>query len=117
MKGFWQVVKAFFMMRCPHCRQGAIYPPRGGMNRLCAFCGLKFEREEGYFLGSLYVSYALASLFLGVGTFAISLFFPDVDLGWIILIVAVLFLPFVSPFTKYSRVLWIYVDRWLWAGD
>ena len=26
----------------------------------CPVCGLKFEREQGYFLGAMYVSYALA---------------------------------------------------------
>ena len=28
-------------------------------------CGLKFEREDGYFLGAMYISYAL-----GIGTIA-----------------------------------------------
>ena len=30
------------------------------MNERCAICDLKFEREEGYFLGAMYISYGLA---------------------------------------------------------
>ena len=26
----------------------------------CAVCGLKFQREEGYFLGAMYISFGLA---------------------------------------------------------
>ena len=28
----------------------------------CPVCGLKFEREQGYFVGALYVSYGLSIL-------------------------------------------------------
>ena len=30
------------------------------MHEYCPVCGLKFEREEGYFLGAMYISYGLA---------------------------------------------------------
>ena len=30
------------------------------MHERCPTCGLKFEREPGYFLGAMYVSYGLA---------------------------------------------------------
>ncbi|MGQ4809313.1 hypothetical protein NKDENANG_02729 [Candidatus Entotheonellaceae bacterium PAL068K] len=28
------------------------------MHKRCASCGLQFEREQGYFLGAMYVNYA-----------------------------------------------------------
>src|ERR1043166_2788411 len=50
---------------CPRCRVGKIFSrslfaglPK--MNDVCPSCGLKFEREQGYFLGALYMSYAMA---------------------------------------------------------
>ena len=56
---------------CPRCRTGRIFStsifrifPR--MHERCPACGLKFEREQGYFLGAMYFSYA-------IGTVAISL--------------------------------------------
>jgi len=30
------------------------------MNEHCPHCGLRFEREQGYFLGAMYISYGLA---------------------------------------------------------
>src|SRR5712671_2207503 len=49
--------------RCPRCRSGNIFRkslflfPK--MHERCPTCDLKFEREPGYFLGAMYVSYAL----------------------------------------------------------
>ena len=78
---------------------------------------LVFEREEGYFLGAMYISYALSCLFLGLGMLAAYLIWPELDLGWAVLIAAVAYLPFVPAVFRSSRVLWIYLDRWLWPDD
>ena len=49
---------------CPRCREGKIFRRSGfllpGMHERCPACGLKFEREEGYFLGAMYIGYGLA---------------------------------------------------------
>ncbi len=37
----------------------------------CASCGLKYEREPGYFLGSIYVNYGLTALLVTVGYFGL----------------------------------------------
>ena len=51
--------------RCPRCRSGRIFRYsvfRGfpKMHERCPVCHLKFQREEGYFLGAMYISYGLA---------------------------------------------------------
>src|SRR5690242_5111583 len=58
-------LQAIFHGLCPRCRSGKIFSrslfaglPK--MNDVCPACGLKFEREQGYFLGALYMSYAMA---------------------------------------------------------
>jgi len=66
-------LRALLMGRCPRCRKGAIFPPMCSprllfMNQACDSCGLRFEREAGYFLGAMYVSYTLATIFLGLVT-------------------------------------------------
>src|SRR5713226_9343152 len=58
-------LRAIFHQRCPRCREGPIYSgslPRGwlAMYERCPVCGLKYHREQGYFIGAMYVSYALA---------------------------------------------------------
>ena len=80
------------------------------MYERCAVCGLKFEREEGYFLGAMYVSYGLALVIIAL--IAVILWAVT---GWWITKVAVwavvLFLPLALPITLLSRVLWIYLDQ------
>lgn len=80
------------------------------MHELCPSCGLKFEREPGYFLGAMYLSYGLALIVITV--LAVVLWLAahrslDKTILWAIL----LFLPLAPPLTLFSRVLWIYLDQ------
>src|SRR5205807_4916870 len=100
MARFGRHLQAIWKKQCPRCCRGAIYQAGMKMNVRCPECDLLLEREEGYFMGAMYISYALASLFLGLGTYVLSLFLPDWDLGFIILIVALVFLPFVPAVTR-----------------
>jgi len=80
------------------------------MQECCPNCGLKFEREQGYFLGAMYISYALALITivaLGLLLWACTAWSLQKITWWAIL----LFLPLVPTLTLFSRVLWIYLDR------
>src|SRR5256886_14103531 len=46
--------------RCPRCHQGRAFRSLLVMHDACPVCGHIFEREPGYFVGAMYVSYALA---------------------------------------------------------
>ncbi len=101
--------------RCPRCRMGSIFRYsvfRGfpKMHERCPVCDLKFEREPGYFLGAMYVSYAL-----GLVIIAIVAAFLWVVTGWWItkdtVWAVVLFLPLAPTTTLFARVLWIYLDQ------
>jgi uncharacterized protein (DUF983 family) len=79
----------------------------------CPNCGLKFEREEGYFLGAMYISYVLGLITIVV--FALLLWAATSwSLQKITLLAILLFLPFAPTLTLFSRVLWIYLD---WVID
>jgi hypothetical protein len=92
---------------------------RGGftMNDPCPVCGLVFQREEGYFLGAMYVSYVLSTALLVVFYGVATLLLPDWDSLYVALIALVPYVPFVPAVFRYSRVLWIYLDRSLCPGD
>jgi len=80
------------------------------MNERCPVCGLKFEREEGYFLGAMYIGYGLglaAIVVLGVTLWLLTHWNVMRVTFWAI----VLFLPFAPMLTLFSRVLWIYLDQ------
>jgi uncharacterized protein (DUF983 family) len=100
---------------CPRCRTGKIF--RGSaflgfpkMNERCPLCSLRFERESGYFLGAMYISYGLALLIIAL--FATAFWMAT---GWWItkdtVWAVVLFLPLAPAITYFSRVLWIYLDQ------
>ena len=42
---------------CPRCLEGAVFFGFYAMNPTCPHCGLRFEREPGYFLGAMMVAY------------------------------------------------------------
>src|SRR5215467_6398474 len=104
--------------RCPRCRTGKIFRSSiflgfPNMNETCPVCGLRFEREQGYFLGAMYVSYLLASVVLGVLMVLIHwLFVPDWKLEYALILAAPPFFLLVPMLFRYSRVIWIHFDRW-----
>jgi len=108
---------ALLHARCPRCRRGSIfYGPRWPrlprMVAQCAVCGLKFEREEGYFLGAMYISYGLA---LAAMAAIAALLWSTTTLRWekLMLAVFLIFLPLAPLLTVVARVLWIHFDQTL----
>lgn len=80
------------------------------MNERCPACGLVFEREHGYFAGAMVLSYALGVPILGVLTL-VAWMVAGLEVGWAILVADLLFLPLVPLLFRWSRVLWIHLDR------
>jgi hypothetical protein len=80
------------------------------MSERCSVCDLEFQREEGYFLGAMYISFGLALLIITI--IAILLWLVT---GWWItkaMIWAVaLFLPLAPAISLFARILWIYLDQ------
>ena len=80
------------------------------MQEECSVCHLRYEREPGYFLGAMYISYGL-----GLPVVALFAFLIWAATGWWItkdvLWAVVLFLPLAPAITFLSRVLWIYLDQ------
>ncbi len=76
----------------------------------CPVCDLRFEREPGYFLGAMYVSFVLGLVV--VAGIAVALW---VATGWgftkVTTWAVVLFLPLAPAITLFARVLWIYLDQ------
>lgn len=96
---------------CPRCRRGRIFAGRLAMHPTCPACGLRFEREPGYFTGAMYVSYALAVPLVTVCAALVCFVAPQLSFDATVGTVAVLFLPFVPALFRYSRILWIHLDQ------
>ena len=106
---------AICRQRCPRCRQGKIFHssiflgfPK--MCQHCAVCDLKFQREEGYFLGAMYISFGLALAIIALIAallWAITGWWITNDVIWGL----ILFLPLAPSISLFARVLWIYLDQ------
>jgi hypothetical protein len=80
------------------------------MNDRCPACDLRYEREPGYFLGSIYINYGLTALLVTIGFYA--LYFSHVVSPQAALwIVTVFALVFPIWFFRYSRSLWLGFDQ------
>ena len=55
-------------LKCPRCHEGDLFPNKNPykldkffeMHTECPHCGLKYEREPGFYYGAMYVSYGVA---------------------------------------------------------
>ena len=108
-------LKRALQSRCPRCLEGRIFKPGlagllWAMNDACEVCGLRFQREEGYFLGAMYVSYGLGVLTV----LPVAILFAVV-LGWSlpawVSLVVLQTLLSVPLFLRYSRTIWLYFDQ------
>src|SRR5207247_10047746 len=56
-------------LRCPRCGRAPLYRGWFTMNAVCPVCYLKFERAQGYWVGAIYVNYAVTTLVAVTGYF------------------------------------------------
>jgi uncharacterized protein (DUF983 family) len=102
---YWRAL----LLRCPRCGVGRLFRGWWTMAPRCPVCELSFERDPGFYLGSIYVNYGLTAVLVLVIYF--SLFFTgkiseNVILG-VTLAVAVLFPIW---FFRYARSIWLGFD-------
>src|SRR5438034_11454226 len=111
MAAFFAGLWAMLRQHCPRCRRGRIFRGAFATNDPCPECGLVFQREEGYFLGAMYVSYALSVVLIGAAYLAVTTWLPGIGIVSTMLLTLVLYLPFAPAVFRYSRVIWLYFDR------
>ena len=81
------------------------------MHAHCPHCGVKFEREPGFFLGSIYINYGLTTLIAAI-VYPALLFnkiVPETPLLAATLVFVVLFPIVLFP---WARSLWLGFDQW-----
>ncbi|MBY5161890.1 DUF983 domain-containing protein [Salsipaludibacter albus] len=97
---------------CPRCGGGGLFRNVTDIVETCPTCGLQFEREDGYWLGSMIVIMALVLVvFFVVTVGGILVTWPDVP--WTVLlivgIVANLFVPIVGY--GWAKTTWMGLER------
>lgn len=79
------------------------------MHPECPVCGVRFERESGFFLMAIYLAYAVDVLL--IAPFVVWAVAQELAI-WLIMLVLALAVLALSPFTlQYTRVLWLHLDE------
>lgn len=104
-----QIMGRGLSLRCPRCGAAPLFSGRFSMYSHCLSCDLRFERETGYFVGAIYVNYAVTVVITIAGYFTLDLLVGLSPTEQLILwgAFAVLFPLF---FFRYARSLWLSVD-------
>jgi uncharacterized protein (DUF983 family) len=108
---FWMLLGRALRLRCPLCGQGSLFRTWFGMHRHCPTCGALFEREPGFFLGSIYINYGLTALIVSIAYPA--LLFNGIASKNTLLVAALAFtVAFPILLFPWARSLWLGFDQW-----
>jgi uncharacterized protein (DUF983 family) len=97
-------------LRCPRCGVGRLYSKPFRMNENCPRCGLKFEREQGYFVGAIYINYA-ATVGVAVPGFFLLNAFTNITINQQLALWVPFAVIFPLLFFHHSRSLWLVLDH------
>ncbi|HLP54039.1 MAG TPA: DUF983 domain-containing protein [Fluviicola sp.] len=100
-------------MVCPRCHEGAFFVAHpynlkrvGDLYEHCPECGLKYEKEIGFYYGAMYVSYALGVALFVTCWVIFNLFFPDASTALQITTISVISLAAGPYFYALSKIIW-----------
>ncbi|MAD80826.1 MAG: DUF983 domain-containing protein [Pirellulaceae bacterium] len=108
---FWPLVQRSLQLRCPVCGKGRLFRGWFKMHEVCTACGVAFEREAGFYLGSIYVNYGVTALVVAIG-YPLLLFNQVVQEQPLLLLAVTFSILFPIWFFRYARALWIGFDQW-----
>jgi uncharacterized protein (DUF983 family) len=101
--------------KCPNCGKGDVYKKKKKFLELpvmkddCDICHYHFDREPGYFLGAMYISYGLAVL-QGIATFLmLYMFLPNIATIYVVLIILGVITLCSMKNYKLSRIIYIHI--------
>ncbi len=120
MKSFLKntnLFKIIFKEKCPNCGNGDVFQKGKNafkipvMHERCSNCNFKYEKEPGFFIGAMYVSYGLA-IFQGIIAYIscqIIVSNPSIGLLLSFIILTIVLLSKLN--FKWSRIIYIYLFK------
>lgn len=112
------LIKNVFLDKCPNCSKGLVFEKSVGVFKMpvmyekCEKCSYQFDREPGYFLGAMYISYGFAVLQAIIAFVVTFYFFPELSTFWQVFIIIFVLLAFAKKNYKISRILYIHIFPW-----
>jgi uncharacterized protein (DUF983 family) len=102
-------------LRCPRCGATALFRGWFSMAEACALCGLRFERAQGYFVGAIYINYAVTAI-LAIGGFFLLWGLTALSTAAHLALLVPVVILFPLWFFRYSRSFWLALE-WLINGE
>lgn len=106
---------ALLNAKCPQCRKGDMFKYKwwnisnfATHHKLCPICKLRYDREPGFFIGAMYISYAMIVVMVAIAWFILYFIFNDPAFEIYIVTIITLNIVLLPIFFRYSRVLYIY---------
>ncbi|HJQ82996.1 MAG TPA: DUF983 domain-containing protein [Candidatus Binatia bacterium] len=103
-------------LQCPRCGRTPLYSGWFRMRERCADCGLRYEREQGYFVGAIYVNYAVTVVIAAGTVLALDWTF-GLSLAQQLTIGIALGALVPVAFFRYARSLWLSLDYLVTLAD
>ncbi len=98
-------------LRCALCGQGRLFRGWFTMNDQCEHCGASFEREPGFFLGSIYFNYGVTAIIV-TASYVTLLFTETVSEGVLLPVTALFTVLFPLWYFRYARSVWLAIDQY-----
>ena len=96
-------------LRCPRCGAKTLFRKGFAMHERCRGCDYRFEREQGYFVGAMYVNYGVTALIIVAGYFALE-WWTRITLGQQLALWGVVGILLPLAFFRHARGLWLGFD-------
>lgn len=112
LQRFFKYLWRAWRLQCPRCGTRSLYRRGLAMHEHCRYCNLKFEREQGYFLGAMYLNYGFTVMLVLIGYFILNgLAAISLSVHLVLWTGLSLLLPLLLY--RHSRALWLCMDYWI----
>ncbi len=99
---------------CPKCNEGRFFVTNNPydlkrfdkINEACAYCGESFLREPGFYIGAMYVSYAL-SVALVITSFIGFVVLLDLEINMVLAVLIPSILLLLPILFRTARIIWL----------
>lgn len=105
-KSIWSALR----LRCPRCGVAPLFRGFFLMYPECLSCNLRFEREQGYFVGAIYINYAATAIITIAGYVWLD-YFVNLSLAKQLIVWIAFGVCFPLFFFRYARSLWLSIDH------
>jgi uncharacterized protein (DUF983 family) len=105
---------SIFNQQCPRCHEGDVFVNKNPFKKMsaihsnCSHCGLRYEKEPGFFFGAMYVSYMFNIALFVTCVVAYFVLLDQYISGWFLMAFYVVMTVILTPiYYRLSRMIWL----------